>query len=60
MNSFEQFGTDVVPSRKLVGISEGVNSGMHQGGVEVIGEGFASIFTSETQENIVIPMRFKR
>jgi hypothetical protein len=50
----------VVPSRKLVVISEGVNFGMHQGGVEGIGEGFAGVFTPETQENIVIPSRFGR
>jgi len=47
-------------ARKLVVISEGVNFGMHQGSVEVIGEDFAGVFPSETQENVMIPTRFGR
>jgi hypothetical protein len=58
----QEFGCEIFSSSELVVVSEGVDSGIFESEVEVVGEVLACVFASETQEDVVGPagMRGRR
>lgn len=51
--SLQKLGRNILSSTEIVVISEGVDSGLCQSDVEVVCEVLASIFASETKEDVV-------
>jgi hypothetical protein len=51
----QEFGCEIFTSSELVVISEGVDSGISESEVEVVGEVLERVLASETQEDVVGP-----
>jgi hypothetical protein len=51
----QEFGCEIFSFSELVVISEGVDSGISESEVEVVGEVLSRVFASETQEDVVGP-----